>query len=352
MKILVTGGAGFIGSAMIRHLVSNTNSTVINVDKLTYAGQLSSLEEASNSTRYHFEKVDIADREKVSATINKYKPNSIIHFAAESHVDRSIDKPSAFIETNIIGTYVLLEESLKYYMNLDSSDKAKFRFHHISTDEVFGSLGSEGLFTEDSPYKPNSPYSASKASSDHLVRAWHETYGLPVVTTNCSNNYGPYQYPEKLIPTLILNAIAGNDLPIYGDGGNVRDWLYVDDHVDAILRVLSDGMTGNVYNIGGNAEKTNLEVVHAVCVVLDKIKTKPSGSYSNQITFVKDRPGHDRRYAIDFTKISTELGWRPEMTFEEGIEKTVNWYLENINWCDQVKSDLRDFGRLGLGAVT
>jgi dTDP-glucose 4,6-dehydratase len=352
MKILVTGGAGFIGSAMIRHLVSNTNSTVINVDKLTYAGQLSSLEEASNSTRYHFEKVDIADREKVSATINKYKPNSIIHFAAESHVDRSIDKPSAFIETNIIGTYVLLEESLKYYMNLDSSDKAKFRFHHISTDEVFGSLGSEGLFTEDSPYKPNSPYSASKASSDHLVRAWHETYGLPVVTTNCSNNYGPYQYPEKLIPTLILNAIAGNDLPIYGDGRNVRDWLYVDDHVDAILRVLSDGMTGNVYNIGGNAEKTNLEVVHAVCVVLDKIKTKPSGSYSNQITFVKDRPGHDRRYAIDFTKISTELGWRPEMTFEEGIEKTVNWYLENINWCDQVKSDLRDFGRLGLGAVT
>lgn len=352
MKILVTGGAGFIGSAMIRHLVSNTNSTVINVDKLTYAGQLSSLEEASNSTRYHFEKVDIADREKVSATINKYKPNSIIHFAAESHVDRSIDKPSAFIETNIIGTYVLLEESLKYYMNLDSSDKAKFRFHHISTDEVFGSLGSEGLFTEDSPYKPNSPYSASKASSDHLVRAWHETYGLPVVTTNCSNNYGPYQYPEKLIPTLILNAIAGNDLPIYGDGRNVRDWLYVDDHVDAILRVLSDGMTGNVYNIGGNAEKTNLEVVHAVCVVLDKIKTKPSGSYSNQITFVKDRPGHDRRYAIDFTKISSELGWRPEMTFEEGIEKTVNWYLENINWCDQVKSDLRDFGRLGLGAVT
>lgn len=352
MKVLVTGGAGFIGSAMIRHLVSNANSTVINVDKLTYAGQLSSLEDVSNSSRYHFEKVDITDREKISATINKYKPNAIIHFAAESHVDRSIDQPSAFIETNIIGTYALLEESLKYYLDLNSSDKSEFRFHHISTDEVFGSLGSEGLFTEDSPYKPNSPYSASKASSDHLVRAWHETYGLPVVTTNCSNNYGPYQYPEKLIPTLILNAIAGKDLPIYGDGGNVRDWLYVDDHVDAILRVLSDGMTGNVYNIGGNAEKTNLEVVNAVCVVLDKIKTKPSGSYSDQITFVEDRPGHDRRYAIDFTKLNTELGWSPEMTFEKGIEKTVNWYLENINWCDQVKSDLRDLGRLGLGAVT
>ncbi len=349
MKILVTGGAGFIGSAMIRHLVSSTNCIVINIDKLTYAGQLSSLEDVSDSARYHFEKVDIADREKVSATIKKYKPNSIIHFAAESHVDRSIDNPSAFIETNILGTYVMLEESLKYYLALDKNDKSKFRFHHISTDEVFGSLGSEGLFTEDSPYKPNSPYSASKASADHLVRAWHETYGLPVITTNCSNNYGPYQYPEKLIPTLILNAVNQKELPIYGDGGNIRDWLYVDDHIEAIIRVLKDGSIGEVYNIGGNAEKTNLQVANAVCKSLDVLRPKNSGSYNEQITFVEDRPGHDRRYAIDCTKIQNELDWCSKVSFESGIHETVSWYLNNMKWCEQVIKNIEKLNRLDLG---
>ncbi|NNC67121.1 MAG: dTDP-glucose 4,6-dehydratase, partial [Gammaproteobacteria bacterium] len=295
MKVLVTGGAGFIGSAMIRYLLSNTDHIVINVDKLTYAGQLSSLESVSSSSRYHFEKIDITDNKKISQVFNNYKPDAVIHFAAESHVDRSIDKPSAFIDTNIMGTYVLLEEALKLYLGLNADKKNKFKFHHISTDEVFGSLTDKGYFTEESPYRPNSPYSASKASSDHLVRAWHETYGLPVITTNCSNNYGPYQFPEKLIPTLILNAIAGKKLPIYGDGGNVRDWLHVEDHVEAILRVLSDGIVGNVYNIGGNAEKTNLEVANAVCASLDNAKPKKAGSYREQITFVEDRPGHDRR---------------------------------------------------------
>ncbi len=351
MKIMVTGGAGFIGSAMIRYLISNTNNTVINLDKLTYAGQLSSLEDVSNSSRYHFEKGDIADRKKVLEVINKQKPTAIIHFAAESHVDRSIDQPAAFMETNIIGTYVLLEESLNYYLALNAKDKSKFRFHHISTDEVFGSLGSDGCFTEESAYKPNSPYSASKAASDHLVRAWYETYGLPVITTNCSNNYGPYQYPEKLIPTLILNAIAGKDLPIYGDGKNIRDWLYVEDHVEAILKVLFNGIIANVYNIGGNAEKTNLEVAHTVCSVLDKLKPKTTGNYIDQITFVEDRPGHDRRYAIDFKKINNELGWNPNVTFEQGIEKTVKWYLENNSWCDQVKSGMRASSRQGLGKL-
>ena len=349
MKILVTGGAGFIGSAMTRHLVSNTNSTVINLDKLTYAGQLSSLEEVSNSSKYHFEKVDIADRKKVYEILEKYKPNSIIHFAAESHVDRSIDHPSAFIETNIIGTYVLLEESLKYYLALNSSEKSKFRFHHISTDEVFGTLSNDGYFTEESPYKPNSPYSASKASSDHLVRAWYETYRLPILITNCSNNYGPFQFPEKLIPTLILNAIANKDMPIYGDGKNVRDWLYVEDHIEAILKVHSDGLIGDVYNIGGNAEKTNLEVAQEVCVSLDKNKPKKIGSYSDQIAFVKDRPGHDRRYAMDITKISKRLGWQPKMSFEKGIDETVKWYLNNINWCDEVTSNNKLIKRQGLG---
>ncbi|MBT8124520.1 MAG: dTDP-glucose 4,6-dehydratase [Gammaproteobacteria bacterium] len=349
MKVLVTGGAGFIGSAMIRYLLSNTDHIVINVDKLTYAGQLSSLESVSSSSRYHFEKIDITDNKKISQVFNNYKPDAVIHFAAESHVDRSIDKPSAFIDTNIMGTYVLLEEALKLYLGLNADKKNKFKFHHISTDEVFGSLTDKGYFTEESPYRPNSPYSASKASSDHLVRAWHETYGLPVITTNCSNNYGPYQFPEKLIPTLILNAIAGKKLPIYGDGGNVRDWLHVEDHVEAILRVLSDGIVGNVYNIGGNAEKTNLEVANAVCASLDNAKPKKAGSYREQITFVEDRPGHDRRYAIDFTKIKTELGWKPKMSFEAGIDRTVKWYLDNINWCDQVIAGTQGLSRIGLG---
>ena len=349
MKVLVTGGAGFIGSAMIRYLLSNTDHIVINVDKLTYAGQLSSLESVSSSSRYHFEKIDITDNKKISQVFNDYKPDAVIHFAAESHVDRSIDKPSAFIDTNIMGTYVLLEEALKLYLGLNADKKNKFKFHHISTDEVFGSLTDKGYFTEESPYRPNSPYSASKASSDHLVRAWHETYGLPVITTNCSNNYGPYQFPEKLIPTLILNAIAGKKLPIYGDGGNVRDWLHVEDHVEAILRVLSDGIVGNVYNIGGNAEKTNLEVANAVCASLDNAKPKKAGSYREQITFVEDRPGHDRRYAIDFTKIKTELGWKPKMSFEAGIDRTVKWYLDNINWCDQVIAGTQGLSRIGLG---
>lgn len=349
MKVLITGGAGFIGSAMIRHLLTSTDDTVINVDKLTYAGQLSSLEKVVESPKYYFQQVDIIDAEKVSAIFSEYQPNVVIHFAAESHVDRSIDKPSAFIETNIVGTYTLLEESRKYYLDLPSDEKDKFRFHHISTDEVFGSLGKEGYFTEESAYKPNSPYSASKASSDHLVRAWHETYGLPVITTNCSNNYGPYQYPEKLIPTLVLNAITQKDLPIYGDGENIRDWLYVEDHVEAILCVLTKGHIGEVYNIGGNAEKTNLQIANAVCESLDKLRPKKSGSYREQVTFVEDRPGHDRRYAIDCSKIKTELGWNPKVSFEKGINETVLWYLNNIAWCEKIIAAGDELSRMGLG---
>lgn len=351
MKYLVTGGAGFIGSAMIRYLLTRTDSVVINVDKLTYAGSLLSLEDASSSERYFFEKIDIADSEQIERVFSNYNPDGVIHFAAESHVDRSIDSPIAFINTNIIGTYVLLEESRKYYSNLSEDKKNKFRFHHISTDEVYGSLGNKGKFTESSPYKPNSPYSASKASSDHLARAWHETYGLPVITTNCSNNYGPYQFPEKLIPTLILSAVAGKELPIYGDGGNVRDWLYVDDHVEILMKVYSSGLVGHVYNIGGDSEKTNLEVAETVCKSLDKILPKKAGSYRDQITFVEDRPGHDRRYAIDCTKVKAELNWSPAITFEEGINKTVNWYLTNTGWCNHVISGQQRLDRIGLGVL-
>ena len=348
MRIFVTGGAGFIGSAIVRHLVKNTIHEVINIDCLTYAGNLSSLNDVSASERYYFEKVSINDSESINNLFGKYMPDAIIHLAAESHVDRSIDSPLNFIQTNIIGTYVLLEQSLKYYRTLDTDNKRKFRFHHVSTDEVYGSLGEQGLFTEETQYQPTSPYSASKASADHLVRAWYETFKLPVVTTNCSNNYGPNQFPEKLIPTLILNALSGDELPIYGDGENVRDWLYVEDHVEALLLVLAQGRLGETYNIGGNAEKTNLEVVHTVCKYLDEIKPMGDKSYSDQIVFVEDRPGHDRRYAIDTTKIKKELGWRPLMSFEDGIRETVNWYLNNKKWCQNIINGSYRLERIGL----
>lgn len=348
MRIFVTGGAGFIGSAMVRHLIKNTTHEVVNIDCLTYAGNLSSLSTVSASDRYYFEKVNINESEKIKNLFNKYKPDKIIHLAAESHVDRSIDSPLNFIETNIKGTYILLEQSLKYYRALNIDDKKKFRFHNVSTDEVYGSLGEKGRFREDSPYKPNSPYSACKASSDHLVRAWYETYGLPIIITNCSNNYGPYQFPEKLIPTLILNAINSKDLPIYGDGKNVRDWLYVGDHVNALMTVLQFGQIGETYNIGGNTEKTNLDVAKVVCAVLDTIRPKTVGKYSDQIVFVKDRPGHDRRYAVENSKIKKKLGWEPQMSFENGIKETVGWYLNNHKWCNEIISGSYRLERIGL----
>lgn len=349
MKIFVTGGAGFIGSALVRHLVKNTPHHVVNIDCLTYAGNLSSLHTVSESDRYYFEKVSINDSKCISSLFNEYKPDAIIHLAAESHVDRSIDSSLNFIETNIMGTHVLLEQSLIYYRNLSKEDKKTFRFHHVSTDEVYGSLGEKGRFNEGSPYRPNSPYSASKASSDHLVRAWYETYGLPILITNCSNNYGPFQFPEKLIPTLILNALSGKKLPIYGDGMNVRDWLYVDDHVQALICALQYGRPGETYNIGGNSEKTNIEIANSVCAYLDTIKPKKTGKYSDQIEFVTDRPGHDRRYAIDNKKIQSTLTWKPKMTFEDGIKQTIKWYIKNTAWTDSVIENSNSLKRLGLG---
>jgi len=331
MKILVTGGAGFIGSAVVR-LAMERGHQVVNVDALTYAACLDNVAMYANSSYYAFEQVDIRDRAALEATFDKHKPDAVMHLAAESHVDRSIDGPGDFIETNITGTYNMLEASRKYWV--DAGKPENFRFHHISTDEVFGSLPADKsvMFTEDTPYDPRSPYSASKASSDHLVRAWHETYGLPVVLTNCSNNYGPYHFPEKLIPVVILNALAGKPLPIYGDGSNIRDWLYVEDHADALLMVVEKGELGRSYNIGGENERTNLELVQALCAILDKKQPKDSGSYLDQITFVTDRPGHDARYAIDPTRIRTELNWKPSVTVEEGLEKTVQWYLDNEAW--------------------
>lgn len=352
MKILVTGGAGFIGSALVRYLVMRTMHEVINVDCLTYAGNLSSLEQVATSGRYHFEKVDIRDGNKISKLLSQYEPNAVIHLAAESHVDRSIDSPSNFIDTNITGTYVLLEQIRLYLQGLDRKTHGAFRFIHVSTDEVYGSLGEDGFFTEESPYRPNSPYSASKASSDHLVRAWHATYGLPVMITNCSNNYGPYQFPEKLIPTLILNALSGNELPIYGDGLNIRDWLYVGDHVRALLLVLNRGKPGETYNIGASAQKTNLEVANTICRCLDRIKPKSSGTYADQIVFVEDRPGHDRRYAIDATKIRDELEWTPLMPFEAGIIETINWYMANSAWCQGIFNGSYRLERIGLKVNT
>ncbi len=336
-KILITGGAGFIGSALVRHIIGNTPDSVVNLDKLTYAGNLQSLVSVADNPRYCFERVDICDAAEVARVFEQHQPDAVMHLAAESHVDRSISGPAAFIQTNIVGTYTLLEAARSYWSKLDGGRKANFRFHHISTDEVYGSLGEEGFFTEETTYEPNSPYSASKASSDHLVRAWHHTYGLPVVTTNCSNNYGPYHFPEKLIPLVILNAVNGKPLPIYGKGDNIRDWLYVEDHARALYLVMNRGRLGETYNIGGWNEKTNLEVVQSICAILDELR--PQGApHANLITYVKDRPGHDHRYAIDASKIERELGWKPLETFETGLRKTVEWYLANTDWVQGVVS--------------
>ena len=346
-RIVVTGGAGFIGSALIRQLVRETDCEVVNLDKLTYAGDLTSLAGCSESPRYHFERADICDADAVRRIVERYKPTAILHLAAESHVDRSIDGPADFVRTNVMGTFTLLDAALRHWRDGDAEIKRRFRFLHVSTDEVFGSLGETGFFTEETPYAPNSPYSASKASSDHLVRAWHHTYGLPTLMTNCSNNYGPYHFPEKLIPLVIRNAIAGKPLPIYGKGDNTRDWLFVDDHARAIRRVLEAGRLGESYNIGGHNEKTNLEVVHTICGLLDELRPDAAHRpHASLITFVKDRPGHDQRYAIDAAKIGRELGWSPREDFTSGLKKTVEWYLANASWRD---GSAYAGERLGLG---
>ncbi|NWO04551.1 MAG: dTDP-glucose 4,6-dehydratase [Alteromonadaceae bacterium] len=374
MKLLVTGGAGFIGSAVIRHIIQNTQDEVVNLDKLTYAGNLESLAEVSDSERYAFEQVDICNRAEVDRVLAQHQPDAIMHLAAESHVDRSIDGPADFIETNIVGTYTLLEATRQYWQALESDKKANFRFHHISTDEVYGDLphpddcsqeetvhpsplegegqGERGnnselpMFTENTAYAPSSPYSASKASSDHLVRAWLRTYGLPTLVTNCSNNYGPYHFPEKLIPLMILNALEGKPLPVYGKGDQIRDWLYVEDHARALYKVVTEGKPGETYNIGGHNEKQNIDVVHTLCDILQELRPQQA-SYRDLITTVKDRPGHDRRYAIDASKIQKELGWAPEETFETGIRKTVQWYLNNLAWCQRVQDGSYQRERLG-----
>ncbi len=350
MKILITGGAGFIGSAVIRHIIQNTPDSVVNVDKLTYAGNLDSLTEVSDSVRYVFEHVDICHRAELERVFNEHQPDAVMHLAAESHVDRSIDGPAAFIETNIVGTYILLEVARYYWDGLDAERRGKFRFHHISTDEVYGDLeGPEDLFTEQTTYAPSSPYSASKASSDHLVRAWRRTYGLPTLVTNCSNNYGPYHFPEKLIPLMILNALEGKPLPVYGKGNQIRDWLYVEDHARALYKVITEGKVGETYNIGGHNEKQNIEVVHILCNLLDELRPA-TDSFHSLITYVKDRPGHDLRYAINASKIKRELGWFPEETFESGIHKTVVWYLNNLEWCQRVQDG--SYQRERLGKIT
>ena len=352
MKILVTGGAGFIGSAVIRHIIQNTNNQVLNIDKLTYAGNLESLTEIDQHPNYQFKQIDICDTEQITAAIDAFQPHAIMHLAAESHVDRSIDGPAAFIQTNIVGTYTLLEAARKYWMGLNPEAQQNFRFHHISTDEVYGDLeGTTDLFTETTSYAPSSPYSASKASSDHLVRAWHRTYGLPVIVTNCSNNYGPYHFPEKLIPLVILNALDAKPLPVYGNGQQIRDWLFVEDHARALYKVVTEGVVGETYNIGGHNEKQNIEVVKTICKILDELKPQASGqAYESLITFVKDRPGHDLRYAIDATKIQNELGWTPAETFETGIRKTVEWYLNNLDWCHRVQDGSYQRERLGVNS--
>lgn len=369
MKLLVTGGAGFIGSAVIRHIIQHSEDSVVNVDKLTYAGNLESLASVSDSARYSFAQVDICDRAALDQVFATHQPDAVMHLAAESHVDRSIDGPAEFIETNIVGTYQLLEAARAYWNTLDSQRKQAFRFHHISTDEVYGDLphpsdnaqASEHLFTEQTSYAPSSPYSASKASSDHLVRAWQRTYGLPVLVTNCSNNYGPYHFPEKLIPLVILNALEGKALPIYGAGDQIRDWLYVEDHARALCKVVKEGQVGETYNIGGHNEKQNIDVVRTICTLLDELApaaarhlTAPDGgallSYSDLLTHVADRPGHDRRYAIDASKIENELGWVPAETFESGLRKTVQWYLDNQQWCQRVQDGSYQRERLGVHA--
>ncbi|ANG93409.1 dTDP-glucose 4,6-dehydratase [Enterobacteriaceae bacterium 155047] len=346
MKILVTGGAGFIGSALVRYIIKSTNDSVVNVDKLTYAGNLQSLKEIDKSERYAFVHADICDAQALEEIFNIHQPDAVMHLAAESHVDRSITGPAAFIETNIVGTYILLEAARKYWQSLEADKKQVFRFHHISTDEVYGDLPHPDewsdktnlpLFTESTAYAPSSPYSASKASSDHLVRAWQRTYNFPAIVTNCSNNYGPYHFPEKLIPLVILNALQGKPLPIYGKGDQIRDWLYVEDHARALYAVITQGDIGETYNIGGYNEKMNIEVVNTICDILNEIKPKDT-PYNHQITYVADRPGHDRRYAIDASKITEKLGWKPEETFESGIRKTITWYLDNQEWVKNVMS--------------
>ena len=353
MNILITGGAGFIGSAVVRHIIQHTSHRVINVDKLTYAGNLESLVEVANHPHYVFEQVDICHRAELDRVFAEHQPDAVMHLAAESHVDRSIDGPAAFIETNIVGTYTLLEAARAYWQALSADRQAAFRFHHISTDEVYGDLhGTDDLFTETTPYAPSSPYSASKASSDHLVRAWLRTYGLPTIVTNCSNNYGPYHFPEKLIPLMILNALEGKPLPVYGDGQQIRDWLFVEDHARALYQVVTEGKVGETYNIGGHNEKANIEVVRTICALLEElVPEKPQGvaHYADLITFVTDRPGHDVRYAIDATKIGRELGWQPQETFESGIRKTVEWYLNHREWWQHVLDGSYRLERLGTG---
>ena len=352
MKILVTGGAGFIGSAVVRHIIENTSDEVCVIDCLTYAGNLESLAPVAGNERYSFSQTDITDAKSVAEQFSDFRPDIVMHLAAESHVDRSIDGPAAFIQTNLIGTFTLLEAARQYWSALDTAQKQTFRFHHISTDEVYGDLhGTDDLFTEETPYAPSSPYSASKAGSDHLVRAWNRTYGLPVVVTNCSNNYGPYHFPEKLIPLTILNALAGKPLPVYGNGEQIRDWLYVEDHARALYKVATEGRSGETYNIGGHNERKNIDVVRTICAILDKVVEQKPGNisqFADLITFVKDRPGHDLRYAIDAAKIQRDLGWVPEETFESGIEKTVHWYLNNTTWWQRVLDGSYAGERLGL----
>ncbi len=358
--ILVTGGAGFIGSAVIRHIIKDTEHKVVNVDKLTYAGNLESLKDIAGDTRYQFEQVDICDGNEIKRVLNQHQPDIIMHLAAESHVDRSIDGPGEFIQTNIVGTYALLEQARAYWSGLENAKKSIFRFHHISTDEVYGDLPHPDetddkdlpLFTETTPYAPSSPYSASKASSDHLVRAWQRTYGFPSLITNCSNNYGPYHFPEKLVPLIILNALEGKPLPVYGKGNQIRDWLYVEDHARALVLVATEGKIAETYNIGGHNEKQNIEVVNTICALLDElVPNKPAGikHYKDLITYVQDRAGHDLRYAIDASKIYKELGWKPQENFESGLRKTVQWYLANHEWCTHVQDGSYQRERLGTG---